>query len=72
MKAIKHLTDDDLVEVANALARDCSYYVAGWDYSNQSEEEKTWGRRQMAIFDHIRPEMKRRGLKLTVSSLVGL
>lgn len=71
MKALHHLTDDDLVAVGNIFAGDLSYYVAGWDYTNTGGERaaELKCRRQSQPVD---AEMKRRGLATTVPALCPL
>lgn len=72
MMPVHRLTDDDLLEVGNRLSLDLSYHVAGWDYTNISDEEKAAERRCERQSRIIGREMERRGLRTTVTTLCPL
>jgi hypothetical protein len=69
MRALKHLTDEDLMEIGNIYVNDLSYYYAGWDYPDSARAEAGAQARCEKASAPIDAELRRRGLQTTAKSL---
>ena len=72
MRALRYLTDDDLVAIGNEISGDLSYFVAGWDYPESAQKEAGAYSDCCRKAAPVDKEMVRRGLSTTCKTLCPL
>ena len=72
MRALKYLTDEDLVAIGNEVSGDLSYFVAGWDYPESAQRERQAYEDCCRKAKPLDLEMQRRGLSTTRATLCPL